>query len=293
MGLEIVNINKSFNKKQVLKNVSFKMDAPGVFGLIGPNGAGKTTLIRIILGILSKDSGTITWDGEKINRKKLRFGYLPEERGIYTKVKVKEQLVYFAQLRGMSQNEAIDSTIDWCKSLGMEEYLDVPAEQLSKGNQQKIQLISAFVNNPHILFLDEPFSGLDPVNTQAIKEAINHLVEQGTYIILSTHQMSVVEEYCSDILLINKGSALLSGNLQAIKYSYGKNNVVIESPQDITPFIPENTKIISKSVNSYELNIPDDPNQFLKSLINNNVTISKFEIREPSLEEIFIRKVSE
>jgi len=293
MGLEVTNINKSFNQKQVLKDVSFKIDKPGVFGLIGPNGAGKTTLIRIILGILSKDSGNITWNGKKINRKKLRFGYLPEERGIYTKVKVQEQLIYFAKLRGMTHDDAVNSTQEWCKSLGMDEYLDVPAEQLSKGNQQKIQLISAFVNNPNILFLDEPFSGLDPVNTQAIKNAINFLIEKGTYIILSTHQMSVVEEYCSDILLINKGSAILSGNLHNIKSSYGKNNVFLKCSQDISSFIPKDAEIINKNVDSYELKLQNNPNTLLKELINNNITINQFEVREPSLEEIFIRKVSE
>lgn len=293
MSLEVNNINKSFNKKQVLNDVSFKISEPSVFGLIGPNGAGKTTLIRIILGILSKDSGNITWNGKKLNRKSVTFGYLPEERGIYTKVKVREQLMYFAKLRGMSHDEAYNATQKWCETLGMEEYLDVPAEQLSKGNQQKIQLISAFVNNPDILFLDEPFSGLDPINTKVIKKAMYQLVEQGTYIILSTHQMSVVEEYCSDILLIDKGKAVLSGNLEKIKSSYGENNIFIKCEQDISKFIPPNSEIISKGANSYELKLNDNPNLFLQKLIKNNIPILEFEIRNPSLEEIFIRKVSE
>ncbi len=293
MGLEINNINKSFNTKKVLNNISFKMDKPGVFGLIGSNGAGKTTLIRIILGILSKDSGTISWNGKKLTKKTATFGYLPEERGIYTKVKVGKQLTYFAKLRGMSSEDAILATEKWCKELGMEEYLNVPAEQLSKGNQQKIQLISAFVNNPDILFLDEPFSGLDPVNTQVIKKAINNLVEKGTYIILSTHQMSVVEEYCSDILLINKGNSILSGSLTDIKKSYGQSNVYIKCDKDIFNFIPSNSQIISKGFNSYELKLSEEPNKFLQKLLENNISITQFEIKEPSLEEIFIRKVSE
>ena len=293
MSLEVNNLNKSFNKKQVLNNVSFKMSKPSVFGLIGPNGAGKTTLIRIILGILSKDSGTITWNGKKLNKKEVTFGYLPEERGIYTKVKVREQLMYFAKLRGLSHDEAYNATQKWCENLGMEEYLDVPAEQLSKGNQQKIQLISAFVNNPDILFLDEPFSGLDPINTQVIKKAIYQLVEQGPYVILSTHQMSVVEEYCSDILLIDKGNAVLSGNLTDIKSSYGENNIFIKCEKDFSEFIPQNSKIINKGANSYELKLSENPNLFLQRLIENNIPILEFEIRKPSLEEIFIRKVSE
>lgn len=293
MSLEVNNINKSFNKKQVLNDVSFRISKPSVFGLIGPNGAGKTTLIRIILGILSKDSGTITWNGKKLNRKSVTFGYLPEERGIYTKVKVREQLMYFAKLRGMKHDEAYDATQKWCETLGMEEYLDVPAEQLSKGNQQKIQLISAFVNNPDILFLDEPFSGLDPINTQVIKKAIYKLVEQGTYVILSTHQMSVVEEYCSDILLIDKGNAVLSGNLIDIKSSYGENNIFIKCEKEFSKFIPQDSKIINKGANSYELKLSENPNVFLQNLIENNIPIIEFEIRNPSLEEIFIRKVSE
>jgi len=228
-----------------------------------------------------------------LSRKNATFGYLPEERGIYTKVKVREQLIYFATLRGMSYDEAYDTTEKWCKELNMSEYLDVPAEHLSKGNQQKIQLISAFVNNPDILFLDEPFAGLDPVNTQVIKKAIAKLVEHGTYIILSTHQMSVVEEYCSDILLLDKGVNLLSGNLIDIKKSYGENNVFIKSKQDLSEYIPENAHVISKNANSIELILESDANELLKTLVNNDIIIEKFEIKVPSLQEIFIKEVGE
>ena len=253
----------------------------------------KLQLLECCFGLLSKDSGEILWKSEKLSRKTATFGYLPEERGIYTKVKVKEQLVYFATLRGMPYDDAVEATENWCKQLGMSQYLDVPAEQLSKGNQQKIQLISAFVNNPDILFLDEPFSGLDPVNTEVIKKAITQLVQNGTYIILSTHQMSVVEEYCSDILLLDKGINILSGNLLDIKKSYGGNNVLIQSSQDFSNFIPNGSKIINKTVNSIEMTLPIDPNEFLKTLVNNSISIEKFEIKVPSLQEIFIRKVGE
>ncbi len=293
MGLEVININKSFNGKKVVNDISFKIDSPSVFGLIGSNGAGKTTIIRMLLGLLTKDSGTILWNGKELSRKTATFGYLPEERGIYTKVKIREQLVYFATLRGMTYDEANEVTEKWCKELGMSEYLDVPAEQLSKGNQQKIQLISAFVNNPDILFLDEPFAGLDPVNATIIKKAIAKLVENGTYIILSSHQMSIVEEYCSDILLIDKGLNILSGNLLDIKKSYGQNNVLIKSKQNISKYIPDDAKIINKSVDSIELVLNYDPNILLKNLVDNNISIEKFEIKVPSLQEIFIRKVGE
>jgi len=253
----------------------------------------KQLLLECCFGLLSKDSGTIIWNGKELSRKTATFGYLPEERGIYTKVKVREQLIYFATLRGMTYDEANEVTEKWCNELGMSEYLDVPAEQLSKGNQQKIQLISAFVNNPDILFLDEPFAGLDPVNTVVIKKAISKLVENGTYIILSSHQMSIVEEYCSDILLIDKGNSLLSGNLLDIKKSYGQNNVLIKSKQDISKYIPNDAKIINQTVNSIELTLNYDPNILLKDLVENNISIEKFEIKVPSLQEIFIRKVGE
>lgn len=196
-------------------------------------------------------------------------------------------------LRGMTYEEANSSAENWCADLGMTEYLDVPAEQLSKGNQQKIQLISAFVNNPDILFLDEPFAGLDPVNIQVIKKAISKLVKNGTYIILSTHQMPVVEEYCRDILLINNGINILSGNLLDIKKSYGNNNVLIKSKQDIRKFLPNNSHIINQAVNTIEFLFDGNPNILLKELIKNNIEIEKFEIKEPSLQEIFIRKVGE
>lgn len=293
MGLEILNLSKSFNNKKVVDNISFKMENPGVFGLIGSNGAGKTTIIRMILGLLSKDGGKVLWNNENISKKKVKFGYLPEERGIYTKVKVLEQLTYFAMLRGMTYDEATSSAEAWCAELGVTEYLNVPAEQLSKGNQQKIQLISAFVNNPDILFLDEPFAGLDPVNTQVIKKAISRLVKNGTYVILSTHQMPVVEEYCTDILLINKGLNILSGNLLDIKKSFGNNNVFIKSKQDITNLLPNNSHIINKTVDSVELLLEGSPNNLLKKLVENNIEIEKFEIKVPSLQEIFIKKVGE
>jgi len=253
----------------------------------------KLLLLECYFGLLSKDSGTILWNGKELSRKAATFGYLPEERGIYTKVKVREQLVYFATLRGMKYDEANEVTEKWCAELGMSEYLDVPAEQLSKGNQQKIQLISAFVNNPDILFLDEPFAGLDPVNATIIKKAIAKLVENGTYIILSSHQMSIVEEYCSEILLIDKGISLLNGNLLDIKKSYGQNNVFIKTKQDISEYIPDDAKIINKNVDSVELVLNYDPNILLKNLIDNNISIEKFEIKVPSLQEIFIRKVGE
>lgn len=193
----------------------------------------------------------------------------------------------------MSYKEALRSTLDWCDELGMSEYLDMKAEQLSKGNQQKIQLISAFVNNPDLLFLDEPFAGLDPINVEVIKKSINKLVNRGTIIILSAHQMNVVEEYCKNILLIDKGKTLLSGNLADIKSAYGINNIYIKSNDNFLHFLPSDIEIINKTVNSVEIKNNINPNEILKILVNNNVNIDAFEVKEPSLQEIFIKKVGE
>lgn len=293
MGLEVKDVSKSYSGKKVVDNISFSLDKPGVFGLLGSNGAGKTTTIRMILGILSKDSGSITWNGKAIKRETVNFGYLPEERGIYPKTKLFDQLMYFATLKGMKQQEAKEAIEYWCKKLELTDYMYKPAEQLSKGNQQKVQLIIAIIHNPELLILDEPFSGLDPVNTETIKNVINELIQKGTYIILSSHQMSVVEEYCKDIVILNKGKTVVKGNLADIKKSYGKNNLLLKSYDELDSIIPSDAEIIEKQVNSYEIKIKDESqaNEILKSALDKHINLEKFEIKEPSLHEIFIEKV--
>lgn len=293
MGLEVKDVSKSYSGKKVVDNISFSLDKPGVFGLLGSNGAGKTTTIRMILGILSKDSGSITWNGKAIKRENVNFGYLPEERGIYPKTKLFDQLMYFATLKGMKQADAKAAIEYWCTKLDLMENLYKPAEQLSKGNQQKVQLIIAIIHNPELLILDEPFSGLDPVNTETIKNVINELIQKGTYIILSSHQMSVVEEYCKDIVILNKGKTVVKGNLADIKKSYGKNNLLLKSYDDLDSIIPGDAQIIEKQVNSYEIKIKDEnqANEILKSALDKKINLEKFEIKEPSLHEIFIEKV--
>lgn len=295
MGLKIEKVSKTYGDKKVVDSISFNMDKPGVFGLLGANGAGKTTTMRMILNIIQKDEGKITWNGKKICKENVRFGYLPEERGIYGKVKLYDQLVYFATLKGMKKEEAKEAAISWCKKLGLEDYLYKPAEQLSKGNQQKVQLMIAIIHKPELLILDEPFSGLDPVNTKIIKELIVELIKQGTYIILSSHQMAVVEEYCQDIVMLKQGKTVLQGNLNEIKKSYGRNNLLIETYENIDKFIPENFKIIDKKANGYELKIEkeEDAQKLLEQLVANKIVIQKFELKEPSLQEIFIDKVGE
>lgn len=296
MGLKISNVNKSYGDKKVVDNINLQINNPGVFGLLGTNGAGKTTTIRMLLGILKKDSGEITWNDKKVERKHVNFGYLPEERGIYPKTKIYDQLVYFAKLKGMTTKQA-DKAIDyWMKRLEVEQYKNMTAEKLSKGNQQKIQFITAILHDPELVVLDEPFSGLDPVNTELLRNIILELVNQGKYIIMSAHQMSVVEEFCTDILILNKGKTVLQGNLKQIKDTYKANKLSIISKDDIEEKIKEaNLSIIFKKENEYQIKITEDEETYklLESLVKNNIKVEKFEINKPSLHDIFIEKVGE
>ena len=237
MSLVLKNVSKTFSDKKAVDNISLTIDKPSVYGLLGTNGAGKTTTIRMLLGIIKKDSGEITWKGNAVERKNVNFGYLPEERGVYPKTKIIDQLMYFAELKGMKKQEVIDSINKWAKVLKVEEYLQMPAEKLSKGNQQKIQFMTAIIHNPELIVLDEPFSGLDPVNTEIIKNIIIDLVTNGKYIIMSAHQMSTIEEFCSDILILNKGKTVLQGNLKEIKNTYPANKLEIDVNQNIDEYI--------------------------------------------------------
>ena len=227
MSLVLKNVSKSFVGKKAVDNISLELNKPGVYGLLGTNGAGKTTTIRMILGILKKDSGEITWNGKEVNRKSVNFGYLPEERGVYPKTKIYDQLMYFAELKGMDKQSADASIKKWAKELKVEEYMQMTAEKLSKGNQQKIQFMTAIIHNPELVILDEPFSGLDPVNTGILKDIIINLVKAGKYVIMSAHQMATIEEFCEDILILNKGKTVLQGNLNQIKETYPVNRMKI------------------------------------------------------------------
>ena len=239
MSLVLKEVSKTFAGKLAVDNISLTLEKPGVFGLLGTNGAGKTTTIRMLLGIIKKDSGEITWKGKEVDRKNVNFGYLPEERGVYPKTKIVDQLMYFAELKGMNKQEAKKSIAYWAKELKVEEYLLMPAEKLSKGNQQKIQFMTAVIHNPELVVLDEPFSGLDPVNTEILKNIIINLVKQGKYIIMSAHQMATIEEFCSDILILNRGKTVLQGNLKQIKETYPESRVEIDVDTDITSYIKE------------------------------------------------------
>ena len=296
MSLELKNVSKSFVGKKAVDNISFSLTKPGVYGLLGTNGAGKTTTIRMLLGIIKKDSGEITWKGKPVDRKLVRFGYLPEERGVYPKTKIFDQLKYFAELKGMEKNQAISSINRWAKELKVEEYLQMSAEKLSKGNQQKIQFMTAIIHDPELVVLDEPFSGLDPVNTEILKNIIIDLIRNGKYIIMSAHQMATIEEFCSDILILNKGKTVLQGNLKEIKEKYPANRVEIDVKQDIESYIKElNLEIEIETNNNYVIKISDEEkaHKLLNKLILDGVNVDKFEIKKPTLNDIFIEKVGE
>ena len=296
MGLVVQNVKKSYGDKTVVDGISFEMNHPGVFGLLGTNGAGKTTTIRMILGILKKDSGEINWNGKKVERKNVNFGYLPEERGIYPKIKIIEQLTYFAKLKGMKEAPAKEEIKKWAEKLKVSDYLEMTAEKLSKGNQQKIQFIASILHSPELIILDEPFSGLDPVNTELLKNVIIELVKEGKYIIMSSHQMSSIEEFCTEVLILNKGKTVLQGNLNDIKSKYPANRISVIVDRNIDNIIKDLAlEIYIEKDNNYEIKIQseEDGYKLFKQLSNQDVKVTKFEIKKPSLNDIFIEKVGE
>lgn len=296
MGLIVKNVEKSFSTKKVVDNINFEIQKPGVYGLLGTNGAGKTTTIRMILGILKKDSGEITWNGKEVQRKHVNFGYLPEERGVYPKTKIHDQLMYFAKLKGMKKEVAEERMRYWAKRLEVEQYLQMTPEKLSKGNQQKVQFITAILHDPELLVLDEPFSGLDPVNTELLKNVILELIKKGTYIIMSSHQMHSIEEFASDVLILNKGKTVLQGNLKEIKEQYAANRLSLSTTENVDNLIKQaNLEIYNSKNNEYMINISreEDGYHLFDILAQNHIKVEKFEIMKPSLHDIFIEKVGE
>ena len=231
MKLELKNIKKSFGEKVVLKGISFTANNGKAFGLLGRNGAGKTTTIRILMDVFSADSGEVSIDGRKIDYNKIKIGYLPEERGLYPKKKIVDQLVYFAKLHGMKQQEAVTAVDSWLERLGMMEHRNKRLDTLSKGNQQKIQLITALAHNPDIVILDEPFSGLDPVNAMLLKDVVKEEIVKGKIVLFSSHQMNYIEEFCDSIAILNNGEIVLQGDIYEIKRNYVRDKLVVRSEQ--------------------------------------------------------------
>jgi ABC-2 type transport system ATP-binding protein len=296
VALEVSSVVKKFGDKTAVDHISFNIDKPGVFGLLGTNGAGKTTTIRMILGIIDKDGGSIQWNGRPVTRETVKFGYLPEERGLYPKAKIVAQLSYFGKLRGMD-GKSVKKVINyWFDRLKVTEYANAAAEQLSKGNQQKIQFITALLHDPDLIILDEPLSGLDPVNTDLFKSVIFELVEKGKYIIMSSHQMQSVEDYCEDLIILKDGATVLYGNLKQIKAGYGRTNLSVNCETEIDALLEDQEMtLISKTAIGYEFKIKSDAQAYrlLEKIIASKIRLDKFEIREPSLHEIFIEKVGE
>lgn len=303
MRLDVKNITKTFGDTQVLHDITFSVNSGRALGLLGRNGAGKTTTIRIIMDVFKANSGTILLDGEKFNPRQHMIGYLPEERGLYPKKTVFEQLVYLGRIRGVSKQEAIANTKKWLERLEVSQYEKRKLETLSKGNQQKVQLASTLVSNPDIVILDEPFSGLDPVNSKILQDVVKELIESGKIVIFSSHQMSYVEEFCEEIAIINKGEVVLSGNLDNIKREFGENQLVIssvdQSLDELENIIKEKfgdilecngrTKedIIVKNIKNISRN------EILKKFIDNDIEIEHFDNYKPSLNDIFVSTVGD
>jgi len=296
VALVVSDLVKKFGEKTAVDHISFKIEKPGVFGLLGTNGAGKTTTIRMILGILEKDGGSIQWNERTVTRETVKFGYLPEERGLYPKAKIVDQLSYFGKLRGMDGLSVKKAISYWFDRLKVSEYSKSTAEQLSKGNQQKIQFITALLHDPELIILDEPLSGLDPINADLFKSVIYELVEKGKYIVMSSHQMQSVEEYCEDLIILKDGKTVLKGNLKQIKAGYGRTNLTVNCEEEIDALIKDQgINLISKNATGYEFKIKSDEHAYnlLEKIIVSKIRLNKFEIREPSLHEIFIEKVGE
>lgn len=294
--LEVSNLRKEYKNVTAVNDISFKVHPGKIFGLLGPNGAGKTTTIRTILNIIKPTSGSISFEGKPIdNNFNNLIGYLPEERGLYKKSKVIDIIAYFGELKNMNRTEAIKEGEEWLKKLSIPEYRNKKVEELSKGNQQKIQFIVSVIHNPKLLILDEPFSGFDPINQQLIKDTILTFVDSGKIIILSTHQMDTAEKLCSEIFLINKGKEVTSGTISDVKRKFGVNNIHIQFEGDGS-VLKNNNKVLKVDYysNFAEVTLPTDynPSHFLKEIIT-SIEIKEFKVIEPTLHSIFIDVISE
>ena len=294
MILELKNIDKSFGEKEVLKGVSFTAEGGKAFGLLGRNGAGKTTTIRILMNVFPANGGEILLDGKPINYNKIGIGYLPEERGLYPRKIIIDQLVYFAELKGMSKKAAIASIDYWLERLGMSEYRNKRLDTLSKGNQQKIQLITALAHDPHIVILDEPFSGLDPVNAMLLKDVVKEQIAKGKIVLFSSHQMSYIEEFCDSIAIINAGKVALSGDLHDIKRNYVRDKLVVSTTvkDKIKADFGAAASDLEDGTLLIKLPSPEDKRDTMKRLIE-GYDIDEVKVFEPSLNDIFVEYASE
>ena len=309
MSLIVKDLTKKYGEKTVVDHLSFAMEKPGVYALLGTNGAGKTTSIRMMLGMLARDGGETLWNGEELSLEKCNVGYLAEERGLYPKYTLMDQLKYFASLRGVEGAEAAKRIRYWSERLEVGEYLypekttrqgrkvpapSLKADQLSKGNQQKIQLMMALISDPELLILDEPLSGLDPVNTDLFKGIIREEISKGKYLIMSSHQMPTVEEFCTDITILDRSKTVLQGNLNDIKKGYGRVNLKLKTDRDVGETVRAfGAAILTEKENEYQIKVRGEEQAMalLRELTAQNVTVVTFDLQEPSLHEIFVEKV--
>ncbi|MBQ7346230.1 MAG: ATP-binding cassette domain-containing protein [Oscillospiraceae bacterium] len=289
MELKICDIYKSFGDKEVLKGVSLTAQSGKAFGLLGRNGAGKTTTIRILMDVFPADSGEILVDGAPIDYSKIGFGYLPEERGLYPKKKIIDQLVYFAELKGMGRSDAVKAVDHWLERLGMSEYRNKRLDTLSKGNQQKIQLITALAHDPEVVILDEPFSGLDPVNAMLLKDVVKEQIAKGKIVLFSSHQMNYIEEFCDSIAILNGGQVVLSGDLHQIKRDYPRDRLVVRSAQSeqilaqVAGAVPGEDGAVL-----VELADPAQKQAVMRQLAE-RFDVDEIRVFEPSLNDIFVQ----
>ena len=289
MVLTLREIEKAFGEKKVLKGISFTAEGGKAFGLLGRNGAGKTTTIRILMNVFSQDAGEVLLDGKPIDYEKIGFGYLPEERGLYPKQKIVDQLVYFAELKGMEKKDAVKAVDYWLTRLGMAEYRNKKLETLSKGNQQKIQLVTALAHDPDIVVLDEPFSGLDPVNAMLLKEVVKETIAKGKIVLFSSHQMNYIEEFCDSIAILNGGQIVLTGDLREIRHNYPRNRLDILSGQAeaIAAEFGDSCTVGEDGALSLLLSDPADKQKVMKHLTE-AYEIDGIRVHEPSLNDIFV-----
>lgn len=296
MRLTAENITKSFGAKQVLKGIHLGVESGRALGLLGRNGAGKTTMIRIIMQVFPADSGRVLLDGKPLDTNQIKIGYLPEERGLYPKKVILEQLLYFAALRGVSARQAKKDALRLLDRLGMGEYANKKLDTLSKGNQQKIQLIATLICEPQIVILDEPFSGLDPVNAMLLEDLVKECIQQGKIVFFSSHQMNYVEEFCNEIAILNQGKIVLSGNIREIKRRYERNRLLIstrqaENVRQWASALPaELVMQVGEQEGDLLVTLADvgQKDAFLSALTAQGFDIDGFRVYEPSLNDIFV-----
>ena len=303
MKLEVRDLRKSFGENEVLHGISFSVESGNALGLLGRNGAGKTTTIRILMNVFKGNAGAVLLDGKPFDPAKHQIGYMPEERGLYPKKTVSEQLIYLGMLRGLSAKKAKENMKKWLAKMEVSEYENRKLETLSKGNQQKVQLAQTLITDPKIIILDEPFSGLDPVNSQILKDVISEQIQQGKLVIFSSHQMSYVEEFCQQIAILNHGDVVLSGELKEIKREFGRDRLVVssleETPEELAhrlrdtfadllevEKVQKDRLIIRKKASDAKLKI-------LERLVEQDVDLEFFGMYEPSLNDIFVEKAGD